>query len=269
MESCLLPVSCASRIRWAASIVVPRSMVMDLAEGKEAGNLFARIMMVMGIAPVVAPALGNLLLRINALDIAPWRWVFIMMAIYGITCLTLLLGFLPETLPSSRRLSFQPRAVLKLDAMILRERGFLTYALIGSFVIATLYAYLSGSAAMFMGICKYSSSEYAGILVGLGVASIGFYRLSAYLVKRWGVHSVVTFAAFVLAAGCAGLGVSCVVTIATAPSHHHQLAISPIGISCAQPNAPVGALARHRDHAGSATALMSTCSIVPALLPAG
>lgn len=261
----------------AASIVVPRSMVMDLAEGKEAGNLFSRIMMVMGVAPVVAPALGNVLLRIDVLGIAPWRWVFITMALYGMTCLTLLFGFLPETLPPSRRLSFQPRLVLKLDAMILRERGFLTYALIGSLVIATLYAYLSGSAALFMGICKYSSSEYAGILVGLGVASIGFYRLSAYLVRRWGVHSVVTFAAVVLTTGSAGL-----VFLAWLPSPLRLpvilgLLVVQFGISCAQPNVQPGALARHRDHAGSATALMSTlqyCSgaaagWLVALLPTG
>ncbi|HZZ11742.1 MAG TPA: MFS transporter, partial [Paraburkholderia sp.] len=78
----------------AASIVVPRAMVRDIADGTRAAALMSGVMLVMSIAPVVAPLLGSFVL-----DVSNWRMIFVVAALYGVVSLALLVYFLPETLP--------------------------------------------------------------------------------------------------------------------------------------------------------------------------
>lgn len=257
----------------AASIVVPRTMALDMYDGKTAAKFLSQVYMVLGVALVIAPALGGSVLKIASalggpgLEFEPWRWIFVVMALYGIVCLVLLLRFLPETLPPARRLSIGIRPIILNYSAILRERAFLSHALIGVFAMCALFAYLTGSPGLFMSQYHYSSSVYAGILVVLGIAGIGFYRLNAYLVTseslsrrfhRQGVHWVISFAISVLLAATA-----CLVLLAWFPRSHAlfvflALLACGVGFSCLPPNANAGAISRHRAHAGSATALMST-----------
>ena len=62
----------------AAGIVVARAIVRDLFEGVEAARLFSRLMIVIGLAPILAPMIGGQLLHVT-----DWRGIFIVLAAGG------------------------------------------------------------------------------------------------------------------------------------------------------------------------------------------
>ena len=83
-----------------AAVVVARAVVRDRAEGARAARMFARLMLVMGVVPVLAPVLGAQLLRVTS-----WRGVFAGLVLLGVILGTVVVRRLPETLeePARRR----------------------------------------------------------------------------------------------------------------------------------------------------------------------
>ena len=237
----------------AASVVVPRAMVRDIADGPEAGSLMSEVLLVMSVAPVVAPVLGGLLLRI-----ADWRVIFIVAALYGVACLYLLWRHLPETLAPDRRSSLGFLKAVQSYGIALREPRFLIHAAIGALGMAALFAYLAGAPTVFMTQHGVSPSLFSTLLAVLGVLMIGFFRVNSWLVRRRGVS-------FALAVGIAGwilggLALSALAwtTASSVALIFAALVVFIFGYSFIPSNAQVGALSRHAARAATATSLMST-----------
>ncbi|OYV42449.1 MAG: hypothetical protein B7Z75_12835 [Acidocella sp. 20-57-95] len=237
----------------AASIVVPRAMVRDCADGTKAATLMSGVMQVMSIAPVIAPVLGSLVLLV-----AGWRMIFVVAALYGLAGLVLLYRYLPETLPPERRLTTSIRATLRLYGEIIVEPGFLSNALIGAFGMCALFAYLAGAPTVFMGEYHNPPWAFGLMLAVLGTASIGFFRINTFLVQKFGAPRVIDYGIAVWGAAATALLLQSWVPALGAVSVFAALLLFGLGYSFIPSNAQVGALSRHRGHAGTATALMST-----------
>src|SRR5437764_8777664 len=82
----------------AAGIVIARAVVRDLHSGVAAARFFSLLMLVNGLAPILAPIFGGLLLRFTS-----WRGVFIVLAIIGVLLLLASTFGLSETLPPAQR----------------------------------------------------------------------------------------------------------------------------------------------------------------------
>jgi DHA1 family bicyclomycin/chloramphenicol resistance-like MFS transporter len=142
---------------------------------------------------------------------------------------------------------------------MLRERGFLTNALIGSFAMSALFTYLGGSAVVFMNQYGLSPAFYSWILVAVAVATIGLLRLNRQLVGRagWGFERAANLDLGVFLAGSLTL-----VPLVWWQSPWQLILLSLLacsaGFTCVQPNVQPGALREHQAHRGSAQALMST-----------
>src|SRR5271154_981927 len=83
-----------SAIGGAAGTVVPRAVVRDLASGQAAAGMMSQLMLVLGVAPILAPSLGGAVLAF-----ASWRWIFVILAAYALICCALVITLMPETLP--------------------------------------------------------------------------------------------------------------------------------------------------------------------------
>jgi MFS transporter, DHA1 family, multidrug resistance protein len=238
----------------AASIVIPRAMVFDLDTGEAAARRLSSIFSWMLVATLIAPRLGSVVL-----EVATWRAIFLVAAAYGVVGLILLIRLVPETLPPDSHLPIGFRPLVVRYAAILRERGFLTNALIGSFAMAALFTYLGGSTVTFMTQYGLSQQFYSWILVVVGVATIGFLRVNRELARRpgWGAVRAANLDLGVLFAG----------SVVLIPLVWWQvpwifillgLLVCSAGFTCVQPNVQPGALHAHQVHRGSAQALMST-----------
>jgi len=142
----------------SASMVIPRAVVRDLADGHAAARLMSRLMLVMGAAPILAPSLGGLVLAF-----AGWQAIFWVCAGYGAICCVLVAVLLPDTLPTYRRVKLEPGAMLRRYAAILRERSFITHTLLGGCTTFSFFAYLGGSPGVFEEIYHLGPAAYGGV----------------------------------------------------------------------------------------------------------
>src|SRR5690349_18490607 len=106
----------------AAAAVVATAVVRDLFSGAAFAQLFSRLMLVMGAAPILAPTLGGAVLRWTS-----WRGVFVALAGFGIVLVGVALFALKETLPVERR---RPGSTLPVYGQLLRDRTFVGLVLV-------------------------------------------------------------------------------------------------------------------------------------------
>jgi DHA1 family bicyclomycin/chloramphenicol resistance-like MFS transporter len=124
----------------AAGIVIGRAVVRDLYDAAAAARFFALLMLVSGLAPMLAPVFGGQLLRFTR-----WTGVFVVLSAIGAAlCLAALLG-LRETLPPANRESGGVRRTLATFRALLADRSFIGYAVPMGLGFAAMFTYISGS----------------------------------------------------------------------------------------------------------------------------
>ncbi len=235
----------------SASMVIPRAVVRDLADGHAAAIMMSRLMLVMGAAPILAPSIGGLVLMF-----AHWRFIFVILAVYGTIACALVWRFLPETLGPDRRIQLGFGDQFRRYSGILRERGFVTHAAMGGFASFGMFAYLGGSSPVFIQGFHLSPSVFALIFGLNSMGLIAGSQINARLLRRYSPSQLLAMAQRV----SLGAGVALCV-VAFGGFHTLPLVMAPVfvAISCmgfTTANATVGALSHHAAHAGSAAALM-------------
>src|SRR5438132_14409570 len=124
----------------AAGIVIARAIVRDMYSGSAAARYFSRLILIMGLAPILSPVLGGQVLRFTS-----WHGIFLALAV--ITAL-LWLGAargLPETLPVERRRSGSLADTGRTFRRLAKGSLFVGYALSGGLGFGAMFAYIAGS----------------------------------------------------------------------------------------------------------------------------
>lgn len=240
-----------SAIAAAASMVIPRAVVRDLADGHAAAILMSRLMLVMGAAPILAPSIGGAVLAFGS-----WRWIFWILTAYGLAALVLVSLFLPDTLPPARRVRLSAAEQLRRYRRIVGEREFLTNSLVGGFGTFGFFAYLGGSSPVFIDGFGFTPAQFGLLFGGCAAGLIACSQVNARLLPRFGPFRLLRWATLGdLVATAVLLG------LALAGVHRLIAIVLPLFVFVSiagfvNPNATVGALSRHGAHAGSASALM-------------
>jgi DHA1 family bicyclomycin/chloramphenicol resistance-like MFS transporter len=238
----------------AASVVVPRAIVRDLATGHAAARMIAQLMLVMGVAPILAPALGGVILQW-----AGWRAIFWFQAGYGVINLALVFFLLKDTLPEARRVRHGFISVLQRYRMVGRDRSFLPSALVVAFGSWTLFAYLSGSPQVFIAGFHVSPTVY-GLIFGLnGFALISGSQLNGRLVMaRFGLDRTLSAAVWLMLSGTLMLGLLALLHWDHLVPVIACLFVVLFSLGFLFPNATVAVMSRHHANAGVASALTGT-----------
>ena len=245
----------------SASMVIPRAIVRDLADGHAAAQLMSKLMLVMGVAPILAPTLGGIIL-----GFAPWHAIFWITALYGAICSVLVWRFLPETLAPDRRQLLGFVSMARRFGLVAQDRVFLSYALMGGFGMFGMFAYIGGASAVLIQRYHFSPAQF-GMLFGLSASMfILASQVNPRLLPRYGAPRVirtalrVTITAALIEFVCAWL-----------PFGGYWGLVVPVmalmgSMGFVMPNSAVGALSRHAAQAGSASALMGTMQFCLAAL---
>ena len=235
----------------AAAAVVAMAVVRDLFSGDTLAQLFSRLMLVMGAAPVLAPTLGGELLRWT-----DWRGVFVTLAVMGLALVALAAVGLKETLPPERRRRGGVAGTARTYAALFRDRTYVGLVLVAGFTMAALFAYVSGSSFVLQGQYGLDEQQF-GLAFGAGAAAlITATQLNVRLLRRW-------TSAQILVVAMAGGSVAGLVLLTFAVTGFGGIAgvlvplwavLAAAGLSF--PNAPALALSRHGEAAGTAAALL-------------
>lgn len=235
----------------SATAVVAMAMVRDLYEGRAAATMISHLMLVTGIAPILAPSLGSTVLLAGS-----WRWVFGTLALLG-TALVLIAAFAtPETLPEQRRRPLSLRPVLDGFRTVGRDADFLLMVLVGGLAFGGAFAYVSGASFVFQQQFRLSESEF-GLVFGIGaVALAGGTQLNPLLLRRFSPLHVMFSAAAVATVSAVALLVSTTLRPDSLLSFLLPLLVVITAIAVVMPNAAALALSRHGSAAGTAASVL-------------
>lgn len=134
--------------------VVGRAVTRDLYSGAELARAMAAIMIAFAAVPGLAPLLGGVIQQT-----AGWRTSFVVAALFGASVWIVATLRLPETV--GRRLpALDAAGAIGAYRPILRVWAFWRPALVGAFIMASLFAFLAGSPAVFIDHLGVSPAEY-------------------------------------------------------------------------------------------------------------
>ena len=235
----------------AAAMVVAIAVVGDLFADSAAATVLSRLMLVLGVAPVVAPSLGAAVLLH-----ASWHWVFSVLVVLAGALLALAALALPETLPPSHRRPLRVRGIAATYGELLRDARFVILVLVAALGMSGLFAYIAGASFVLQGRFGLDQQVFALVFGAGAVALIGATQFNVVLLKKFAPQVIVLWAlvAALLAGG---------VFVGLSSAHVGGLAgfVAPVWAILAAmglviPNAPAVALSRHPDAVGTAAALL-------------
>ena len=244
----------------AAGIVIGRAVVADLFVGRAAASAFATVAAVNGLAPVLAPLLGGQVLRVG-----DWRTVFWVLAGLGLLLLILAALLVPESLPPERRGARTGTA--RAFRVLLADRAYVGYVLAGTMVSAAMFGYISASPFLFQEGFGLTPQQFSwtfalnavGIVAATQVGRIGLRRTGPATLLAVGLVQAAVGAVALTVAVTAGWGLLAVAA---------ALFVMVSAVGLALPNASALALARHREIAGSASALFGLAQFALAAVTA-
>jgi DHA1 family bicyclomycin/chloramphenicol resistance-like MFS transporter len=185
-----------------ATRVVSMAVVRDLTEGRRMAQIMSMAMTVFMIVPIVAPSIGQLILFV-----APWRWIFGVLLIYGALIFVWTLLRLPETLRPENTTPFRPQAIAGAYLSILRLRQFVGYTIASTFIGACLMGYITASEQLFVDVYGLGAAfplAFAAVAIAMSAGTFANSRI----VMRYGMRRIshtMVLAFIVLATLLAGL----------------------------------------------------------------
>ena len=235
----------------AGGVVIARAIVRDLHTGAAAVRLFSSLMLVTGLAPILAPLVGG-----QVLELTTWRGIFVVLAVLSALIALVVLAGLRETLPPERRSRQGMARTLATMRDLLHDRWFVGHALAGGLAFGALFAYISGSSFVLQGVYGVSPQLYSVLFATNGLGLIAGSQVNARLVGRFGPARLLRFGLTAIAVGATallvvvsvgGLGVGAVLA---------PMFVIVTSLSFVLPNSTALALADHAAVAGTASALL-------------
>lgn len=172
-----------------AAAVAAIAMVRDLFTVQESPKVFASLMLVIALSPMLAPTAGGYL--IAALG---WPSVFIFLGIMALLMLLTTIFWLPESYIPDSSYSLKPKPILKNFSIVLKEPRFYTYALVSAVTFSGLFAYVSASPVVFMDLFGVSETGYGWIFALLSSFFIGFSQVNSLILRWFNSETIVQWA---------------------------------------------------------------------------
>lgn len=160
-------------------MVASVSIISDVYQVDQRARAFSSIMLVMGIAPLIAPSLGSLIV-----SNASWEYIFYFLAAFSTLVWLLIYVFLPETSRYMHRNPLKIKTVANSYKLVLQNKVFLNYTLAGSLSMAILFAYISAASFIFLNHYQLSEERFSLLFAvnasGLVVGNFLNGRLTKY-----------------------------------------------------------------------------------------
>ncbi|WP_380161959.1 multidrug effflux MFS transporter [Kineococcus sp. R86509] len=238
----------------AGGAVVTMALVRDLFAGHLFVRAMARLALVTGLAPVVAPALGSQLLHL-----VHWRGLFVCVAAFGLFAFVLAATALRESLPLARRGSGNLRAVADRYRQVLSDRSFVGVALIGGMMVSGVFAYMTSSSFLLQQVYDLGANGYSAVFAANALAFVLGTQIGARLLARLAPRTLLSWTLPLLAgAGFSvaitdrfGYGLTALVTCTV---------VFHLAAGASGPCFGVIGMARHAGRAGTAAALLGAAN---------
>ncbi|SEE84467.1 multidrug effflux MFS transporter [Ruania alba] len=242
-----------------AGMVLALAVVRDRFGGMGIGTVISRLMLVVGVAPILAPTLGAQILRFGS-----WRMMFGVLAVFGVLMLVVAWVFLKESLPRERRRSSGIGAALASYRSLLTDWSFIGAVLMGAFAMGAMFTYVSSSTFVFQEGFGLTESQF-GYIFGAGALAVtAGSQINGALVRRMRPERIVTAA---ITVGWLLTLALFVVTLVVAEGEGFWLLLALLvptlgTVGFVMPSVPAIVLEHNGHRAGSAAALNGAMGFV-------
>lgn len=245
-----------------AGVVIAQAMVRDLFEPQVGARVLSRLVLVIGVAPIVAPSIGAWIVRVS-----DWRLIFWILTGIGLACLLSAMLLLPETRPD--RPDRPPLGLMRVLHdywALLSEPRFLGFASAVSLAHASVMAYVTAGAFVFIQLYGLSPTQFALLFAFNACALILGAQWNAHMLKSYSAATLLKRTTVIPPILCA------VLIILTAHQTGGVTALLIVmwpylfTMSIVRPNAMASALADNPDRAGTASSLIGVLQFLLATL---
>ncbi|ECQ5999716.1 multidrug effflux MFS transporter [Campylobacter coli] len=233
-----------------AGVVIARAIVNDLFEIKEAAGIFALMMVFSSLAPMLSPTFGGILLEYFS-----WHSIFVTLFALGILLFLMILFGLKESAPHLKNKKFSHHEAMKSYKFVLSDKRFLVYILCASFALAAMFAYITGSSFVFTQFFGLSEQKFALLF---GANALGFVicaNINARLVRKFESEKILSKALMIMF-------VSTLILLINAFLYPNlflfeaSIFTSIAMLGFITPNTTTLAMARFKEHSGTASAVL-------------
>lgn len=242
-------------------VVMARAAIRDCLDVQSSAQAFASMMIVMGIAPILAPTLGAAILHFFS-----WHAVFIALCIIGVMCFLCVHFLFKETLEPERRLDLSFNQVFILYASIFKDKSFRLPMMAGCFTGAALFCYISSASAVLMDGYHLTQQQFA---IAFGFNAFGIILLSTlnkHLAHKLSVIRRLTIGGVIQLTGSVIIVIAGLMAHAPLALVMFGLFLTVSGIGFTGPNAMAFAMSEQGARAGTASAIMGSMQFACGLL---
>ena len=242
-------------------VVMARAAIRDCLDVQSSAQAFAQMMIVMGVAPIMAPVIGAVMLQYFE-----WQSIFILLSIIGLICLLCVHFFFEETLKVENRLKLNFKQVLILYSNILQDKSFRLPMLAGCLSGASLFCYISSASAVFMDGYGLSQQQFA---FAFALNAMGIILISACnkrLANQFNVFQRLKIGGLIQVSGAIILLIAGFLSIAPMALVMLGMFLTVSGIGFTGPNAMAIAMAQQGARAGTASAIMGSAQFACGLV---
>lgn len=235
----------------SAGMVITRAMVRDRCATRDAARAFSLLILVMGLAPILAPLLGGWVSSVFG-----WRAIFYLLTAFALACLLAIRIGLSESHDTRHEPPLDLGGIVRSYSGLISNRPFLGYSLSGGLAMAGLFAYITGSPFVLIQLGNIPAAHFGWIF---GINALGFVaasQLNAWALKKHEPSRLLRRALWFPA-------LSGIVLATVAGSGTFSLPLLLLGLfvyvaslGFIVPNSTANALATHGQQAGAASALM-------------
>lgn len=162
-----------------AGMVASRAFVRDIFPAEENARVFSLLILVMGVAPIIAPSVGSfIVITLN------WPAIFVTLALIAAAIFTAVAVVLPEPVGPDPTISLSPVRVLADYFNVARNARYLLFALATSFSTAALFGYITSSPILFMKIHGLSEFQFGFTFSFCALCLIVGSQVNRYLLRR-------------------------------------------------------------------------------------
>ncbi|MFZ1813696.1 MAG: multidrug effflux MFS transporter [Rhizobiaceae bacterium] len=166
----------------AAPRVITSAAIRDCYQGRRMAAVMSLVMTVFMVAPIIAPAIGQ-----GILIFAHWRWIFTVLAAYGIVLLIACAFVFPETLAVERRREISPARIAEAVRSVLGSRQTMGYSVSAGVFFGALFGYIASSQQVLVGIYELGIwFPLVFALLALTISTSSF--VNARIVERFGMR---------------------------------------------------------------------------------
>ncbi|MEO8747312.1 MAG: multidrug effflux MFS transporter [Rhodanobacter sp.] len=248
-----------------AGLVVGRAVIRDTYSGAAAHRLMSQVMMIFGVAPVIAPIMGAQLLAAGG-----WQGIFWMVGLAALMLAGLLAWLLDESHPPARRTRFAPRPLLASYVTFGRDRQFWPLLISSSVNFAGLFLYIASAPRIVIGLLHLSPQGFPWLFLPVVIGLVSGAWLSGRLAAARSLGFTVSLGYVVMLLACAAhVLLALLLPGPQLPWSMLPLVLHGVGVQLAFPTLTLLLLDRFPHHRGGISSLQACASLVLCAVVAG